>query len=226
MIIQPTSRPTRRPRSSLLRRLGCVTTIVAALVTGAGLTTSAHATTALGYVFVHPQLRGEAPNGFSVYVSSVSPHHVDIAMGTSATIRTLASYGLKVRYSGYGHPNKTVGIITVSESLAGCSGGSTVLANTIWWYAGLPGGGVYMYRSDIIICPTRYGHLPAWQRSAVIRHEFGHAMGLGHMNGAYSGSYQLMNSVTHSGISTYRPGDAAGLRRLAAATAYVRRVLG
>jgi hypothetical protein len=220
------STPIRRRRTAALRRLGSVATIAALLLTAVGVTTSAHATTSPGYVFVNPQLRGEAPHGYNVYISRAAIHHTAIGVYSSTAMRDLRGFGLSLRYMGYGHPAKTQGVITVSESAAGCAGGPTVLATTIWWYASLPKGGVYMYRADIIICPARFAHMPIWQRAAVLRHEFGHAMGLGHMNGVYAGTYQPMNSTTHSNVRSYRAGDAAGLRRLAAGTAAVRAQLG
>lgn len=200
---------------------------VAGLLVGAFIAAvpAADATTTGGYVLSSSRIVGEAPGGFKVYLSPYAPHRGSISPLISATTRDLRSFGLPVTYHGYGHPAHVRGIITVSEGASGCSGGSSVLANTYWYYGSLRGGGLYMYRADVVICPTRFGNLPTWQQAAIVRHEFGHAMGLGHMNTTYRGFVQIMSSYTHTGVSMYRSGDAAGLRRLAAGAARVRSLI-
>ena len=211
-------------RRHLTPRVISAAMAVATLLVSALISTmpAAHATTPGGYVLSSSRIVGEAPGGFKVYLSPYAPHRGSISPLITATTRDLRSFGLPVTYNGYGHPAHVRGIITVSEGASGCSGGSSVLANTYWYYGSLRGGGLYMYRADIVICPSRFGNLPTWQKAAIVRHEFGHAMGLGHMNTTYRGFVQIMSSYTHTGVSMYRPGDADGLRRLAAGAARVR----
>ena len=214
--------PLGRPRTLRVpaRGLGVATAIAGLLITGVAFATPAAATTS-GYTLANAQIIGESPTGFKVYVSPSSHDHATIAWYSSRIAGQLHNYGLPVRYAGYGNPAKVRGIITVSEGSRGCSGSSTTLANTYWHYAAMPGG-YYMYRSDIVICAARYAHLSVAQRAAVLRHEFGHTMGLGHTNYSYRGTYQMMNAYLHSSVRTYEAGDIAGLKRLAAGTAIVR----
>ena len=204
------------------RGLTCLTAVLGMLIAGVASPASVGATVRPGYTLSNSQIIGEAPNGFKVWSEPVGRHHKSIASYSSSISTQLRGYGLPVRYAGYGSPAKTRGIITVTEGSRGCTGSSTTLANTFWYYASLPGGGYYMYRSDIVICPSRYAYLSTSQRVAMLRHEFGHTMGLGHTNYTYNGSVQIMNAYLHSGITNYRSGDVAGLKRLARGTATVR----
>lgn len=179
-----------------------------------------------GYSFVVPRLVGEAPGGFRVYVSPSGSDARSVAARTQAAVALLRSYGLPVTYAGYGNPHNRKGIIAIGESARGCHGSGATLANTHWWYRRLPGGGYYMYRSEIPICPPQYARAGDAERNAIIRHEMGHAMGLGHTNYLYASSYQSMNAYAQEGVSSYQTGEATGLQRLAVGTDIVRRLLG
>src|SRR6266700_1648576 len=203
------------------RGLAFLTAVLGLLIAGVASPVTAGATVRPGYTLSNTGIIGEAPNGFKVWVAPTGTHHISIARYSSGISTQLHRYGLPVKFAGYGNPVKTRGIITVSEGSRGCSGSTTTLANTYWYYAAMPGG-YYMYRSDIVICAARYAHLSGAQRAAVLRHEFGHTMGLGHTNYSYRGTYQMMNAYLHSSVRTYEAGDVAGLKRLAAGTAIVR----
>ena len=204
------------------RGLACLTAALGMLLAGVASPASVGASVRPGYTLSNSQIIGEAPNGFKVWSEPTGRHKVSIARYSSAISTQLRGYGLPVSFAGRGTPAKTRGIITVTEGSRGCSGSSTTIANTFWYYASVPGGGYYMYRSDIVICSARYQALSTAKRVAVLRHEFGHAMGLGHTNYTYNGSVQIMNAYLHSGIRSYRSGDVAGLKRLARGTATVR----
>jgi hypothetical protein len=220
----PEGKPTALPLRRRVRRIaGCLVAAAGLLVGASVAVAPATAAAPVGYRLSDSRIVGEAPGGFRIYLSPSAPHRAAISPLISATAGNLRSFGLQVTYAGYGRPAHARGIITVSEGSRGCAGGSSVLANTYWYYGAMRGGGYYMYRSDIVICPSRFVRSAAWQRAAIVRHEFGHAMGLGHMNTAYRGLVQIMSSYTHHGVSMYRPGDIAGLRRLAAGAARVRR---
>ena len=203
------------------RGVGFAAAIIGMLIGGVVFASPAGATTS-GYTLLNSQIIGESPTGFKVWSEPAGPHHGSIAKYSSTIASQLHTFGLPVKYAGAGNPVKTRGIITVTEGSRGCSGSTTTLANTYWYYAGVPGGGYYMYRSDIVICAARYARLSSVQRAAALRHEFGHTMGLGHTNYTYNGSVQIMNAYLHSGITTYKTGDIAGLKHLAAGTAIVR----
>ena len=204
------------------RGLACLTAVLGMLLASVASPASAGATTLHGYTLSNSQIIGVSPTGFKVWIEPTGWHRHSIASYSRSIGTQLREYGLPVHYAGYGSPAKTRGIITVTEGSRGCSGSSTTIANTFWYYASVPGGGYYMYRSDIVICAARYQALSTAKRVAVLRHEFGHAMGLGHTNYTYSGSVQIMNAYLHSGIRSYKSGDVAGLKRLARGTAIVR----
>jgi hypothetical protein len=164
---------------------------------------------------------GVTPVGFRVYAAPGTAHAQSLAATTSAVSSQLRSLGLPVVFMGYGRPTRVEGIITVAEGSAGCTGSAVTMANTFWYARGLTSGEHFMSRADIVVCPKLYLR-PAWQQAAIMRHEFGHAMGLGHMNVVYSRAYQVMNATTHTGISNYGAGDLAGLRYIVAGTARVR----
>ncbi len=208
-------------RSLALRIAGCIAAIVSMLI-GTFVVIAPAQAAAPGYLLSSSRIVGEAPGGFQVYLSPYAPHRGTMSPAISIITANLRSFGLPVAYKGYGHPAHVRGIITVSEGPGGCTGGSAVLANTYWSYGSLRGGGLYMYRSDIVICAARYARSPSWQRAAILRHEFGHAMGLAHLNSTYGGHYQVMAAYTHDYVSQYGAGDAAGLRHLAAGAARVR----
>jgi hypothetical protein len=211
-----------RTIASLARRFGCGAAIVGMFVGAFVAAAPVEATVGPGYTLSNSRIVGEAPGGFKVYVSPLGSNHASLAVNSSRTAYQLGRYGLQMKYVGYGTPAKVRGIITVTEGSKGCSGSTTTLANTVWYYASLPLGGYYMYRSDIVVCPSRYARLTASQRLAVIRHEMGHAIGLGHTNYSYAGSYQIMNAYLHSGVSDYKAGDVAGIRRMVSGSAKVR----
>jgi hypothetical protein len=50
--------------------------------------------------------------------------------------------------------------------------------------------------------------------SNIVVHELGHAMGLGHYGGTWSGQLQLMNQTSQAGLTTFRSGDVNGLRQV------------
>lgn len=55
------------------------------------------------------------------------------------------------------------------------------------------------------------------EAGGTVRHELGHAAGLGHYDDVWDGQYQVMRSVGFPGRVDYRSGDRAGIRQLAAA---------
>ncbi|HEY2042033.1 MAG TPA: hypothetical protein VGH11_05090 [Jatrophihabitans sp.] len=184
---------------------------------GATTVGSAKAATSAGpgYALQSSRLIGESGLGFRVYVDARAAHHTAIASEVASAVASLRRLGLNVSWSGYGTPKAAEGVIAVSEGQRGCAGAANRVANTYPYWMTLPNGDTYMYRSEIAICPRLYQG-PSWQWGATVAHEMGHAMGLAHSNAVYAGSYQLMSAVNHSGVTTYKAGDVAGLRRLAA----------
>lgn len=177
------------------------------------LTTSA----AAGYTFLQPRLTAETPTGFGVWVDPHAAHRWAIAQSASAAASDLRSYGIVVRWRGYGSPAAGDGVVRVREGSKGCgTDGSTVGVTWGYWKT-LASGARYIYRSDVYLCPKLF-RMGTWATRATVRHELGHAMGLGHTNYRYLGSYQVMNAVVRSGVTSYRSGDRRGFQTLAANT--------
>ncbi len=175
-----------------------------------------------GYVRLASHLVGLTPIGLQVWVDPRAAHHAAIASNASHAVSDMRRQGLNVRWRGYGRPRAAEGIVTIAENNSGCQGGSNVVGMTWPYWMALPGGDLYMYRATIALCPrlfTRYG---SGQWAATVRHELGHAVGLGHANYVYRGSYQVMSWITHSGVSQYRAGDVNGIRALAAGSSRVK----
>ncbi|HEY3715512.1 MAG TPA: hypothetical protein VGL39_13380 [Jatrophihabitantaceae bacterium] len=181
----------------------------------AGLTRAA-ATGAPGYVLMDRHLIGETPIGLNVWVNPKAPHRSAIAVRASRTVTELRRLGLPVRWRGYGTPKAAEGVVQINENQSGCQGGRNVIGMTWPYWMSLPNGDLYTYRANIALCPGLFTKYGSWQWDATIRHEIGHAVGLGHTNYVYRSSHQVMNAVTHNGVTRYRAGDVNGLRRLAA----------
>jgi hypothetical protein len=86
----------------------------------------------------------------------------------------------------------------------------------------------FVYQARTIVTASRYAANPGttWWVGTLM-HEIAHASGLGHFNGTYGGTYQLMRWA--DGPNAVQHGDANGLRRLAASgivTASLRAVRG
>jgi hypothetical protein len=211
-------------RRRLLRgtAIGLVTVI--ALLSNMSRASAPTSASALpGYSLLASRLIGETPLGYRMYVQPTGPDARAIATAASTTAAQLRGLGLPVTFAGFGRPALREGIITVAEGAQGCVGSDRTLAETSATIRTLRSGDAYMLRADVAVCPRLYRQPYSLAvRLGVIRHELGHAMGLAHTNYRVNGSYQLMNAYTHSGVTDYRSGDIAGLRRLAAGAARVR----
>jgi hypothetical protein len=168
-----------------------------------------------GYVDLDRHLIGETPKGLNVWVVAGSAHRTVIAKYAAASVRALRGFGLDVQWKGYGNPKLDEGVVTLRESRAGCSGGPHVVGVTWPSWNSLPNGDLYTVSARIALCPALFSGFGTWGPKATIHHEIGHAMGLGHTNYSYRGSYQVMNATIHKGVTTYQPGDANGLRTFA-----------
>lgn len=177
-----------------------------------------------GYTLATPGLYGYTPKGLSVWVDPGTTHHVNIAAHTRAAVTTWRRLGIDATFRGYGTPKEAEGVITVSEGPAGCAGSSTRVGNTWQTWQPMGGGKSYVSSARVVICPTLYDY-GRWQQSATIVHELGHAAGLGHYDGRYGGSTQVMRSVNHAPVAFYRSGDLHGLRYLAAHTNAVKALI-
>jgi hypothetical protein len=215
------------PRPRLLRGIAIGLVTIVALLSNMSRASAPTAASALpGYSLLTSSLIGETPLGYRMYVQPTGPDARAIAAAAATTAAELRRLGLPVTFAGFGIPAPHEGILTVAEGARGCVGSDRTLAETSASIRTLRRGDAYIFRADVAVCPRLYRQpYSSAVRLGVIRHELGHAMGLAHTNYQFHGSYQLMNAYTHSGVTDYRSGDIAGLRRLAAGAARVHSAL-
>jgi hypothetical protein len=199
-----------------------VVTVTTEGSTAAGAVVSSRTSGSYGYFTGVSNLLGETPAGLQVWVKGSTPHHANLASNAKATVALWRKLGLKAAYRGYGSPRPREGVVTVTEGLAGCTGGHAGMTWNTWMP--LSRGRVYMRSARVVICPSLYRYA-RWQWSATIRHELGHAAGLGHFDGTYRGSTQVMRSVNHAPVASFKAGDVNGLKYLASNNTRVRNAI-
>lgn len=177
-----------------------------------------------GYHLEAPVI-GFVPTGFDVWVDHAAPHHVALASDAKRAVTALAGLGIPMRWRGYGKPAVKTGRIVITEKRSACVVGTSVAATTYWSALRLPSGRAYLTQSRIVACPTVFARQSGRARQAIVFHEMGHTVGLGHTNYRYDGRRQIMNATCDGSVDTYQRGDIAGLRRIVANEAIIRQAL-
>jgi hypothetical protein len=193
---------------------------------GSGLSTALPTlgTTTPGYSLATRGLLGLTPRGLHVWVHPKAGHRANLVRHAKATVAYWRNLGLHARYEGLGTPRLREGVVTLTEGSTGCKAGTARVGNTWQSWRSLPGGKAYIYGARIVICPRLYRYA-RWQWSATVRHELGHAAGLGHFDRYYRGSTQVMRWANKSPVASFKGGDRNGLRYFAGNKTLVRSLL-
>jgi hypothetical protein len=151
-------------------------------------------------------------NRLLVHLASGAPSAADsLVRSAIARINGVAGFGPDVVYGGRvsaTSPGPGHRFLIRWESSSAC--GSSVRGCTVTDYQGTY---QLIFGARISIISGRYAADPNPERwIGTLAHELGHALGLGHYESSYGGSYQLMRSS--SGPNAPQSGDAAGLRTL------------
>jgi hypothetical protein len=181
-----------------------------AVPTGTGCSSS-------GYCWANGGLNPHLPWTRNVVTWYLSTSHLPSA-GESllktaiANLDKVSRFGADLRYGG-----KTTDTGPTSAHrfvvVWGSCGTSSALACTT---DGTQGTYRLVYQAKTVVGAARYAANPSttWWVGTLM-HEIGHGVGLGHFDGTYLGSYQLMRWA--DGPDVIKTGDANGLRRMAPA---------
>ena len=127
-----------------------------------------------------------------------------------ANVNKVSKLGADIRYGGKTTataPNSTHRFLIVWGSCATASALACTTDSTQGAYR-------LIFQAKTSVSAARYAAnpSPSWWIGTLM-HEIGHGTGLGHFNGTYLGSYQLMRWA--DGPDVIKTGDANGLRRIA-----------
>lgn len=175
-------------------------------------------TTETGWRKLTASVLGPTPLGLHVVVDSAPRHH-DALWHTSRTVvQELHALGLPLTFSGYGSTAAANGKLVITENTSSCSGGASAITHTA--LQKLTDAHTVIQRGTIGVCPGTFG-LPQWKWLTVMRHEFGHAVGLGHFNITFKGAWQIMLGAD-ARARDYQAGDRAGLKWIVGNAAAIR----
>lgn len=135
-----------------------------------------------------------------------------VYVGPSRTVPTSAALAQRPAAS---YPPVLIGWTDAARSdlLRGQPRNVLGMTKTKWFGVQLPNGSKVGATRSAVIALDRTDRLPlrgttSWE--TVVRHELGHAMGLGHV----ANNRQLMATVLPPGIADFQAGDRAGLNKL------------
>jgi hypothetical protein len=225
-----TTRPGRRPAGverqwhwnelvadTLIKRMVLVVGLLFAMFFVASPQAGATVYRGPGYTLYAPNMKG-SPFAERIWLDPTSYHANLLMPFLPQVVNELRSWGFDLTYIGYAHGGAPsyAGGITVSSAvcLSGDSGYTNIDARTY------PNGDSYIEHADVKICTTSYAGEFGVQNELikVLRHEIGHAMGMGHYEPIYNGARQLMNpdvSTAAPNEIDYQTGDRNGLGYLA-----------
>lgn len=158
---------------------------------------------------------GLVAGGLKLYVKPGQTHSKVLAKYAKYAVRQIRKSKVPVTFGGWSKKNVSARAIWVIEVPNGCTrqGGDTI-AHASPHYTTTDAGYDAIDGSKIVICTGTFRTNGVTR--AILMHELGHAVGLGHYPKVYRGHLQIMNPQAQTEDVTYQAGDRAGLRRIAA----------
>lgn len=167
-----------------------------------------------GYQLIVPNLISVTLADQHTYIDPATYRaHPFLGPFVASVTNQMHSYGFHMYYSGTTLP-AAQGRISFKVDQLGCRDLAPV--GIAVYFDSTLNDHAFVTSARIYLCPALFSHSSTYV-TRQIRHEVGHAQGLGPFDGVYSGHHQVMSDFTYyPSISNYQAGDVNGLRRNAA----------
>jgi hypothetical protein len=158
------------------------------------------------------------PTGMAVWVKPGKHTATDVTWARYA-VQQLRRYGVAVRWGGVDATTHRHAITLTETAPSGCHGEDGYGGQ---YAAERNGGPWYVDHAFVRVCPGTYRYTRRSWTENLYLHEFGHAVGLGHVYAPYRGHLQVMRPNSADGVTRYQAGDINGLHKIVALTRALR----
>lgn len=167
-----------------------------------------HAGASGGYALFSTTARW-LPSGYTIRLAGADDRieqYRDELAGAARAVTATTGVPIRIAPAFGGSPDPGRGEIAVVLGSGPCGSGSAGCGGPALTAREVVSGRVWVHQSGLGLSPA--------QRANLAAHELGHALGLQHFDGSWTDGRQVMYPVI-TGTTSFRAGDAAGLRRLA-----------